>query len=74
MIVEQLSWYGGILEMELVEKMICFGTDGVAVFQGSRNGVIQQLKEKHAPFVIGVHDFAHHTNLAVEALSNLPVA
>jgi hypothetical protein len=29
MIVEQLSWYGGILEMELVEKMICFGTDGV---------------------------------------------
>jgi hypothetical protein len=32
MIVEQLSWHGGISEMELVEKMICFGTDGAAVF------------------------------------------
>jgi hypothetical protein len=73
MIVEQLSWHGGISEMELVEKMIYFGADGAAVFQGSRNGVIQQLKEKHTPFVIGVHDFAHRTNLAVEALSNLPV-
>jgi hypothetical protein len=73
MIMEQLSWHGGISEMELAEKLICFGADGVAVFQGSRNGVIQQLKEKHAPFVIGVHDFAHRTNLAVEALSNLPV-
>jgi hypothetical protein len=59
--------------MELAEKLIYFGTDGEAVFQGSRNGVIQQLKEKHSPFVIGVHDFAHRTNLAVEALSNLPM-
>ena len=25
MIVEQLSWHGGILEMELIKKLICFG-------------------------------------------------
>jgi hypothetical protein len=31
------------------------------------------LKERHSPYAIGFHDFAHCTNLAVEALSNLPV-
>jgi hypothetical protein len=31
------------------------------------------LKEGFAPFVILVHDFAHRTNLEVEALSGLPV-
>ena len=34
---------------------------------------IQQLKEKYTPFMIGVHDFTHRTNLAMEALSNLTV-
>lgn len=45
MIVEQLAWHGDILEMELSQKLICFSADGAAMFQGSRNGVIQQLKE-----------------------------
>jgi hypothetical protein len=35
--------------------------------------VIQHLKEGFTPFVIPVHDFAHCTNLAVEALSGLPM-
>jgi hypothetical protein len=59
--------------MELAEKLICFGADGAAVFQGSQNGAIQQLKEKHSLYVVGVHDFVHCTNLALEALSNLLV-
>jgi hypothetical protein len=41
MIVEQLVWHGGISEMELAQKLICFSADGAAMFQGSRNGVIQ---------------------------------
>jgi hypothetical protein len=41
MIVEQLAWHGGILEIELAQKLICFGADGAAVFQGSQNGMIQ---------------------------------
>jgi hypothetical protein len=73
MIVEQLAWHGGISEMEFDQKLIYFGIDGTAVFQESRNSVIQQLKEKHSPYVIGVHDFAYCTIPAVEALSNLPV-
>jgi hypothetical protein len=73
MITEQLFMHGGVSEKQLAEKLICFGADGAAVFQGARTGVIQRLKEGYAPYVIPVHDFAHRTNLAVEALSGLPV-
>ena len=59
--------------MELAQKLIYFDDDGAAVFYSSRNGVIQKLKERHFPYIIGFHDFAHYTNLVVEALSNLPV-
>ena len=41
-------------------------------FQGYRFGIIQ-LKDQDAPFVLGVHCMAHHTNLAEEPLSNLHV-
>jgi len=53
--------------------LVCFGVDGVSVFQGSKNGVIVQMKDTIAPFMFGVHCMAHRTNLAVEPLSNLPV-
>jgi hypothetical protein len=73
MITDQLFMHGGLSQQKLGEKLICFGADGAAVFQGTRSGVIQRLKEGFAPFVIPMHDFAHRTNLAVEALSGLPV-
>lgn len=57
----------------MAERMVCFGADGVSVFQGLRTGVTMQLKQQHAPFMIGVHCMAHQTNLAVEPLSNLPM-
>jgi hypothetical protein len=72
-ITEHLFMHGGLSQQQLAKKLICFGVDGAAVFQGARSGVIQRLKEGYAPYVIPVHDFAHQTNLAVEALSGLPV-
>jgi hypothetical protein len=71
MITDQLFMHGGLSQQQLGEKLICFGIDGAVVFQGVRSGVIQRLKEGFTPFVIPVHDFVHHTNLAVEALSRL---
>jgi hypothetical protein len=73
MIIDQLFMYGGLLQQQLGKKLIFFGADGATVFQGARSGVIRHLMEGFIPFVIPMHDFAHHTNLAVEALSGLPV-
>jgi hypothetical protein len=72
-IVTSLSWHGGLVDSAVAERLVCFGTDGVSVFQGYRSGVTQQLKEHDAPFILGMHCMAHHTNLAVKPLSNLPV-
>ena len=50
-----------------------FGTDGVSSFQGLKNGVTTQIKEKYAPFATGIHCCAHHLNLAAQSLSSLPI-
>jgi hypothetical protein len=39
-IVEFLLLYGGILESNLALKLVCFGIDGVMMFQGSKTRVI----------------------------------
>ena len=65
--------HSGLLQLEVAKRLICFWANGALVFQGSRNGVIVQMKEHVAPFMFGIHYMAHRTNLAVEPLSNLPI-
>jgi hypothetical protein len=67
----QLCFHIGLEEKQVGEKLVCFGADGVFVFQGSRNKVIVQLQEYAAPFMFGVHYMAHWTNLAVQPLLDL---
>ncbi len=57
--------FGGLIEMEIANKLICFETNGINVFQGVKIGVTTQLMMKHAPYVNGVHCMAHRTNLVV---------
>jgi hypothetical protein len=72
LITKQILFHSGMKQSDFAEKLICFGADGAAVFTGARSGVMQRLKTEHAPYVISVHDFAHRTDLAVEAMSDLP--
>ncbi len=39
-IVEFLLFYGGLLKFNLAVKLICFGTNGVMMFKGSKTKVI----------------------------------
>jgi hypothetical protein len=43
---------------------MCFGVEGITIFQGTKIMVIIQLKGKHAPYFIGVHYMAHHILLS----------
>jgi len=36
---------GGLTGEELVEKLLCFGVDGVHVFQGGKTKVTKQIKD-----------------------------
>lgn len=58
-IVKSLLLYGVFSKSNLVLKLVCFGIDSVTMFQGSNTRVTMQLKEKHAPLLLGVHYVAH---------------
>jgi hypothetical protein len=68
-----LSSNGGLEATDLVGKLLCFSVDGASAFQGHKNGVVKQMKEKYAPFVLEVHCCAHKLNLCAKSLSNLGV-
>ncbi len=59
---------GGMPRKQIAQKLICFGVNGVNVFQSTKSGVTKQIKEYYALHSIGVHCMAHRTNLVVQTL------
>lgn len=72
-IMAALSVKVGLTAEAISGRLICFGADGVAAFQGHRSGVTKQIQSNHAPYVQGVHCMAHRCNLAFKTLSSLDV-
>jgi hypothetical protein len=70
-IVDNVFQYRGLLEFDLVSKLISFGANGILIFQGVKSGVTTQLKEKFSPYTLRVHCVAHWTNLAIQTLPKL---
>lgn len=59
-------------ELTIVKKLVCVGTDGVAVMQGQRTGVCTKLQTTCAPYMLGIHCMAHIMNLAFKIVSKFP--
>ncbi len=70
-IMDALEKYLGVFNAIVVAKLLSFGADGVNVFQGVKNCITHQLKNKFVPHFKGVHCMAHHTNLAVQILFHI---
>jgi hypothetical protein len=62
-ILQEILIHAGLDATSLTRRLVCMGADGAAVFQGSRMGVMVQLIEQHAPFMLQIHCVAHRTNL-----------
>jgi hypothetical protein len=71
--VDSVFQYGGLLEFDLVLKLISFGANGISIFKGVKSGVTTQLREKFAPYMVEVPCAAHQTNLTIQTLSKLPL-
>jgi hypothetical protein len=71
LIMENLIMFEGLNETKVANKLVCFGANGVIVFQGFKPNVTTQLMQKHVPFMSSVHCMTHHTNLVVQTFSNL---
>ena len=54
-LIGALSSYGRLEVTNLARKFLCFGANGDLAFQGHKNGVVKQMREKYAPFVLRVH-------------------
>jgi hypothetical protein len=51
--------FKGLSVKQLGVELISMGCNGSSVFQGARASVTTQMKENVAPFLMGVHYFAH---------------
>jgi hypothetical protein len=40
---------GGLQKDQIAQKLICFGGNGVNVFQGNKNGVTKNICDNYAP-------------------------
>jgi hypothetical protein len=70
-IVATLLRGGGLMKKNMSKKFLCFGRDGVNVFQGGKTRITKQIKDSWAPFSMGVHCVAHRTNLVIQSLTYL---
>jgi hypothetical protein len=64
---------GGLSREQIASKLVCFRTDGVSTFQGTKTGVTTQIREKWASFSLGANYCSHRVNLVVETLSKYPM-
>ncbi len=57
--MDSVLQYGGLLEFDLVLKLISCGADEISVFKCAKSGFTTQLNEKNFPYMVGVHCVAH---------------
>ncbi len=72
-IMEALQKAKGLSSKFVVQKPLCFGDDGVSIFQGTKTWVIKQININYASFSISVHYMVHRCNLAFKTLSSLGI-
>ena len=72
MIVSALYEEGGLSREEMGKKLICFGANGVNVFQGHHNGCTIQMHDYYAPLNLGVHCMAHKMNMSLRPYLYIP--
>jgi hypothetical protein len=72
-IMEALQKGRGLSYVSITHKLLCFGADGVIIFQGTKIDVTKQINTNYEPFSTGVHYMVHRCNLAFKTLSSLGI-
>ncbi len=54
MIVRSLIVFGGLLYMDIANKVVYFRADSTTFFQGLKTSVTIQLMVKHNPYIINI--------------------
>jgi hypothetical protein len=59
MIIHSFIVFGGLLEVDIANKVVCFRVDGITIFQRLEIGVTIQLMAKHNLYIVNIHCMAH---------------
>ncbi len=62
---------GGLSREELSKKLLCFGANGMNMFQGGKTRMTKQIKDSWPPFSMGVNCVAHRITLTMQTLGDL---
>ncbi len=69
-IMEASTVCGGLPINQIAQKLICFGANGVNVFQSTKYGALKYIHDTYA-FILLVYCMAHYINLVVQTLLGL---
>jgi hypothetical protein len=62
----------GLPQDHSAKILIYFKVNDINVFQGTRTSITKQIHDNYVPNkYLGIHCMTHHTNLAMQTLSNL---
>jgi hypothetical protein len=56
----------GFFQNQIVEHLVCLGTNGVSTFQGVRFEIIVLMRIEQTPYLIEIHCMACGANLVVK--------
>jgi hypothetical protein len=60
-----LTAFGGLIEVNIVNKVVCFEGNDVTMFPRLKKGVIIELIVKLNPYIVNIHCMAHQCNLII---------
>jgi hypothetical protein len=66
-----LVTYGGLIDKQIFEHLMCLGVDGVSTFQGVKSRIIALIITQQMPIFIEIHCIMHRTNLELQSLSSM---
>lgn len=58
--------FGGLIKVNIVNKVVCFEGNDVTMFQGLKKGVIVELMVEDSPYIVNIHCMAHQCNLIIQ--------
>jgi hypothetical protein len=62
---------GGLFQNQIVEHLVCLGSNGASKFQGVIFEIIVLMRIEQTPYLIEIHCMVCITNLVVKSLSSM---
>jgi hypothetical protein len=63
--------YGGLIDGQTIEYVVCLGFNEIPTFEGIRSRIVILMRIQQAPYFIGIHLMMHRMNLTLQNLTSI---